>query len=69
MEATRVADGAVVVYFDPEPTGPDSFQRAVATGPEIIDPQTKLWWAPVMLSDRVMDLLPSTLIVDVVPGG
>ena len=68
MDAGRVADGSVVIYFDPEPSGPDSFRRAVATGSEIIDPQTKLWWAPVLMADHRLDLLPCTLIVAVGPA-
>jgi hypothetical protein len=67
-DTPRLAVGAVIVYFDPEPSSEDSFRRVVATGPEIIDPRTNDWWAPVMRRDRTVDLLPSTLIVRVAAG-
>ncbi|MFC0438307.1 hypothetical protein [Kutzneria buriramensis] len=57
--------GDVLVYFDPSPDGPASFQRGVATGPEIIDPRTGDWWAPVLRPDRTVDLLPGALVVGV----
>jgi hypothetical protein len=64
----RLTDGAVVVYFDPEPAGDSSFCRAVATGPEIVDPRTHDRWAPVMRPDRTLDLVPFMLIVRVGPA-
>jgi hypothetical protein len=65
LDRLRLTAGAAVVYFDPEPAGDVSFRRAVATGPEIVDPRTKASWAPVTLTDRTLDLLPSALIVAV----
>ncbi len=67
LDSTRLIDGAAVIYFNPEPVGEASFRRVVATGPEIVDPRTNDWWAPVMLPDRSVDLLPSMLIVAVFP--
>jgi hypothetical protein len=67
VDSPRLADGVAVVYFDPEPVGDASFRRAVATGPEIIDPRTHDWWAPVLRPDRSVDLLPAMLIVAVFP--
>ena len=67
-ETTRLISGAVVTYFDPRPSSANSFGRAAATGPEVIDPRTNEWWAPVMLPDQTVDLLPSMLIVGIVPG-
>ena len=64
----HLAIGAVVVYFEPNASGTESFRRAVAIGPEIIDPQTDDWWAPVVRPDSVIDLLPVTLIVTLLPG-
>ncbi|MEV6612016.1 hypothetical protein [Kutzneria sp. NPDC051319] len=57
--------GTVVVYFDPEPTDESSFGRATAMGPEVIDPRTHGWWAPITRQDGTVDLLPSTLIVGI----
>ncbi|WP_345034640.1 hypothetical protein [Kutzneria kofuensis] len=65
VDSPRLSTGAVVVYFDPEPAGPDSFCRASATGPEIIDPRTHDWWAPVTRPDGTVDLLPSILVVSI----
>jgi hypothetical protein len=55
--------GTVVVYFDPEPTDGNSFGRATATGPEVIDPRTHGWWAPIERADGTLDLVPSILVV------
>jgi len=55
--------GTVVVYFDPEPAGDSSFGRAMAVGPEVIDPRTHDWWAPIRRADGTLDLLPSILVV------
>ncbi|HEY0495737.1 MAG TPA: hypothetical protein VGD48_08330 [Kutzneria sp.] len=68
MDTPRLNVGTGVVYFDPEPSVADFFCRATATGPEIIDPRTHDWWAPVRLSDGAVDLLPSILIVRVDDG-
>jgi hypothetical protein len=57
--------GTVVVYFDPEPAGESSFGRATAIGPEVIDPRTHDWWAPVKHADGTLDLLPSMLVVGI----
>ena len=65
VDTPRLNAGAGVVYFDPEPSVAASFCRATATGPEIIDPRTHDWWAPVTLPDGAVDLLPSGLIVRV----
>lgn len=64
VDLPRMADGTVIVYFEPSPSGADSFRRATVIGPEIADPQTNAWWAPVRLPDRTLELLPSTLVVD-----
>jgi hypothetical protein len=69
VDATKLVTGTVVVYFDPSPAGPDSFRHAVATGPEIIDPRTGDWWAPVTLPDGRLDLLPSSLVVGIETRG
>jgi hypothetical protein len=66
LDDTRMTAGDVLVYFDPEPHGPASFQRGVATGPEIIDPRTDDWWAPVQRPDRSLDLMPAALIVGII---
>jgi hypothetical protein len=69
VEVPRLCGGAMVTYFVLNPlVGADSFGQAVATGPEIFDPRTKDWWAPVRLPDQTVDLLPATLIVGITPG-
>jgi hypothetical protein len=65
VDTPRLNVGTGVVYFDPEPAGPDCFRHVTATGPEIIDPRTHDWWAPVTLPGGAVDLLPSILIVRV----
>lgn len=65
VDGTRLTAGDVLVYFDPSPDGQASFQRAVIIGPEIIDPRTDDWWAPVRRADRSVELLPSALIVGI----
>jgi hypothetical protein len=65
VDTPRLNAGTGVVYFDPEPSVADFFCRATAIGPEIIDPRTHDWWAPVTLPGGRVDLLPSILIVRV----
>jgi len=65
IDTPVLAAGTVVVYFDPEPTGDSSFGRATAVGPEVIDPRTNDWWAPIRRVDGTLDLLPSILVVGI----
>jgi hypothetical protein len=67
LDPTRLITGATVTYFVVNPAGTESFAHAVATGPEIVDPRTHDWWAPVRLPDNSLELLPSTLVVGVMP--
>ncbi|MGI5499847.1 hypothetical protein [Lentzea sp. CA-135723] len=60
-------DGAVVTYFDDSPTAEDVFRRAVAMGPEIVDPGTNLRWIPLIRTDSRIDLVPWATVVDIAP--
>ncbi|GLY47848.1 hypothetical protein [Lentzea sp. NBRC 102530] len=60
-------NGAVVTYFDPSPFAEDVFRRAVAVGPEIVDPQTNLRWIPLVRTDARIELVVWAVVVDIAP--
>ncbi|MCX2955111.1 hypothetical protein [Lentzea sp. NEAU-D7] len=63
----HLENGAVVTYFDPSPSGGPPFRRAVAVGPEIVDPVTDLCWIPLMRTDLTLDMVMWPLVVDIAP--
>ncbi|SMC81866.1 hypothetical protein SAMN05660733_01853 [Lentzea albidocapillata] len=63
----HLENGAVVTYFDPSPSAEPPFRRAVAVGPEMVDPGTNLRWIPVIRSDLTLDMVMWPLVVDIAP--
>jgi hypothetical protein len=63
----HLVNGAVVTYFDPSPFAEASFRRAVAIGPEIVDPRTGTRWIPLIRKDLTVDMVMWPLVVDIAP--
>jgi hypothetical protein len=63
----HLENGAVVTYFDPSPSAEPPFRRAVAVGPEIVDPGTNLRWIPLIRNDLTLDMVMWPLVVDIAP--
>jgi hypothetical protein len=59
--------GSIVTYVDRDRDDRTVFQRAVALGPEICDPQTDQAWLPVLRPDRVVTMVDPVFVVDVLP--
>jgi hypothetical protein len=68
MDRERLTNGVMVAYFDLSQYPVGAVRQAVATGPEILDPDTDEPWLPVRRPDQVLDLVRAALIVDVVQG-
>jgi hypothetical protein len=68
MDRERLAIGALVAYYDLRQFPVGTVRQGIATGMEIVDPGTEEQWVPVRRSDRVVDLVPAALIVDVLRG-
>ncbi|RDI32182.1 hypothetical protein [Lentzea flaviverrucosa] len=64
----HLENGAVVTYFDPSPSAEAPFRRAVAIGPEIVDPCTNLRWIPLIGNDWSLDMVMWPLVVDIAPS-
>ncbi|MFD5826274.1 hypothetical protein [Lentzea sp. NPDC060358] len=43
------------------------FRRAIAIGPEIVDPRTHLRWIPLIRNDLRIELVAWALVVDIAP--
>ncbi|GAA3438978.1 hypothetical protein [Kutzneria kofuensis] len=63
----RLETGAVVAYFDLSQYPVGTVRRGTASGAEIVDPGTDEWWIPVRRTDGPVDLVPTALIIDVLP--
>ncbi|MBB4906211.1 hypothetical protein [Actinophytocola algeriensis] len=58
--------GAIITYHDPTRPQAAPFQRAVAmAGADLVDPQDRTRWAPVMHPDGTRSLVQLDWIVDV----
>lgn len=69
----RPSPGTIVTYVDDRDDdivdGGTVFHRAVAVGTELVDPQNRRAWLPVIRSDGVVTLVDAASVVDVLPEG
>ena len=68
MDTERLGIGALITYFDLNDFPLGTVRHGIATGTAILDPGTEELWVPVRRPDRVIDLVPAVLIVDVLRG-
>jgi hypothetical protein len=63
----RPPTGAVVAYFDLSRYPVGTVRTGTASDAAVIDPGTDERWVPVRRTDGTVDLVPSALIIDVLP--
>ncbi len=67
-DSPHAGSGSIITYLDASGSERGWFCQAVVTGIGVVDPQTNVYWLPIVRPDGELTLLDPALIVTTEPG-